>query len=310
MEVVRLKVVGLNSIAHLLPRSLGRCGVYELTFADGQRYVGQAVDVVARFGTHRQRWSDIVDVAFQRVVRSQLDRTERDQIRRREAAGVQLRNVVHTTGRLDAGDLDLLLTPAEQRRWLTDHQPSPVRPDDRPDDPDVRRRSRHRFDQLQADPRFTDELARLLGTYLRATVPGPERTELSYWTLSALPSTNAASYPRLFTLSVHAMETLYVCHARHDPQALQIHLNIDRAVARSQLRTRLGLAMMQTATAGYRIRPGVLGLRFTSPQSAQAALTRPESSGRPQAQSRSHAQGAALNWKSHCPDLVDRVLSS
>ncbi|NGM14254.1 GIY-YIG nuclease family protein [Verrucosispora sioxanthis] len=310
VEVVRLEVGGLNSIAHLLPKTRGRCGVYELTFADGQRYVGQAVDVVTRFCAHRRTWSDIVEIAFQRVNRSQLDEAERDQIRRREAAGVQLRNVVHTAGRLGASELDVLLPPAEQRRWLIDHKPQIVRLGSRPHDPVLHHRGRYRFTRLTADPRFTDELARLVGTYLRATIPVPELTELSYWTISALPATNAATYPRLLTVSVHALETLYVYHDRHTPQDLRLCMNIDRAAARSHLRTRLGLAWMNTVEARYRIRPGVLGLHFTSIRSGHDALTHP---GIINAARRLNLdlmrKGPALNWKTHCPDLVERVLS-
>ncbi|MFI6130637.1 GIY-YIG nuclease family protein [Micromonospora sp. NPDC051141] len=309
-EITRLKVDGLHSIAHLLPKAGGRCGVYELIFADGQRYVGQAVDVVTRFCAHRRTWSDIVEIAFRRVSRSQLDEAERDQIHRREAAGVQLRNVVHTTGRLSVSELDLLLPPAEQQRWLTDDEPQPVAFADRPIDSALRHRTSHRFSRLKADRRFTDELARLVGAYLRATMPAPALTELSYWTVSALPGTNAGAYPRLLTVSVHALETLYVCHRKHTPQELEIHLNIDRSAARSRLRARLGLALMHTAEARYRIRPGVLGLRFTSTRSAHDALTRP---GIIKAARKLNLdlmrKGPALNWKTHCPDLVEHVLS-
>lgn len=310
-EVVRLKVAGLNSIAHLLPKTGGRCGIYELTFADGQRYVGQAVDVVARFHVHHRKWSDIVELAFERVDSSQLDKVERERIREREAAGVRLRNVVHTAGRLGASELDLLMPAEEQQRWLADHQPTEVRLRQRPDNPVPNHRSRHQFNRLRADPRFTDELARLVGAYLRVTMPALERTELSYWTLSALPATNAATYPRLLTISVHALETLFVCHDRHAPEKPQIRLNVDEAVARSQFRTRLGLALMDVDTTGYRVRPGVLGLQFTSTRSAHHALTRP---GIIRAARKLNLdlvrKGPALNWKTHCSDLVERVLSA
>lgn len=304
-------MLGLNSIAHLLPRASGRCGIYELTFADGQHYVGQAVDVVTRFCDHRRTWSDIVELAFDRVDSSQLDKVERERIRQRETAGVQLRNVVHTAGRLGATELDLLMPAEEQRSWLADHQPTEVRLGQRPDNPVPSHRSRHQFHRLRADPRFTDELARLVGTYLRVTMPAPERTELSYWTLSALPATNATTYPRLLTVSVHALETLFVCHDRHAPERLQIRLNVDEAVARDQFRTRLGLALMDVDSAGYRVRPGVLGLQFTSARSAHRALTCP---GIIRAARKLNLdlmrKGPALNWKTHCPDLAERVLSA
>ncbi|MEU4791983.1 GIY-YIG nuclease family protein [Micromonospora tulbaghiae] len=309
-EVDRLTVDGLSSIAHLLPRSRGRCGVYELTFADGERYVGQAVDVVARFGTHRRTWTDIVGIAFRRVPRDRLDEVERDQIHRRESAGVRLRNVAHTTGRLGASDLDLLLPPSDQRRWLTAHEPCQVRLAERTVDPVLRRRARHRFDRLRADARFTDELARLVGAYLRLTIPVPERTELEYWTVTALPGTNAATFPRLLTVSVHSLETLFVCHDRRRPQDLHIRLNVDETVARSQLRTRLRLRSTRAARAHYRVRPGVLALRFGSVAGAYDALTRPQIV---KAARRLNLdlmrKGAALNWKTHSPDLVRHVLS-
>jgi hypothetical protein len=306
----RLSVAGLDSIARLLPRADGRCGIYELTFADGERYVGQAVDVVARFRTHRRTWTDIVELTFRRVDPARLDEVEREQIRRREAAGVRLRNVVHTTGRLGVTDLDEHLSPAEQARWLTDHQPHRVRLDDRPTDPVLRRRSSHRFDRLRVDPRFTDELAALVGDYLRLTVPVPERTEWSFWTLSALPSTNAATSPRLLTVSVHALETLYICHDRRDPQQPQICVNVDRVVARSQLRTRLRLRTMHATEGRYPLRPGVLALRFTSVDAAREALTRPTIV---RAARRLNLdlmrKGPALNEKSHCPHLAGHVLA-
>ncbi len=309
-EVDRLTVDGVGSIAHLLPRSRGRCGIYELTFADGERYVGQAVDVVARFGMHRQKWHDIVEIAFRRVPRDRLDDEEREQIRRRESAGVRLRNVVHTAGRLGAAELDLILPPSEQERWLAGHEPCPIPLALREGDADLRRRTRHQFDRLRADARFTDGMARLIGAYLRLTMPVPEQTERDFWTLTALPGTNSASFPRLFTVSVHSLETLFVCHDRRRPQDLHIRLNVDEAAARSQLRTRLRLRAMGAARAHYRVRPGVLALRFGSVDDAYDALTRPQIV---KAARRLNLdlmrKGPALNWKTHCPDLVRHVLS-
>jgi hypothetical protein len=52
----RLPVTGLYSIAHLLPKSKRRCGIYVLSFRNGDRYVGQALDVVVRFAAHRRTY--------------------------------------------------------------------------------------------------------------------------------------------------------------------------------------------------------------------------------------------------------------
>ena len=48
-------VRGRRSIADLLPKSRDRRGIYLLEFSDGTFYIGQALNVVRRFGQHRQR---------------------------------------------------------------------------------------------------------------------------------------------------------------------------------------------------------------------------------------------------------------
>ncbi|MEW2441151.1 hypothetical protein [Micromonospora marina] len=153
-------------------------------------------------------------------------------------------------------------------------------------------------------------MARLVGAYLRLTIPVPEQTECDFWTLTALPGTNAGTYPRLFSVSVHALETLYVCHDRRRQQALHICLNVDKTVAESQLRTRLRLRAMRATPARYRFRPGVLALRFGSVGGTYEALTRPQIV---RAARRLNLdlmrKGPALNWKTHCPELVRHVLS-
>ena len=63
-----LHVTGLHSIAHLLPRSKGRCGTYILLFRNGDGYVGQALDVAARFEAHRRSFpDDIVEIIAKRI---------------------------------------------------------------------------------------------------------------------------------------------------------------------------------------------------------------------------------------------------
>src|SRR5215470_5714031 len=57
-------VAGGQSVASQLPAADGRCGIYVLSFDDGQLYVGQAKDVVRRFGDHRQTYADIAEMHF------------------------------------------------------------------------------------------------------------------------------------------------------------------------------------------------------------------------------------------------------
>lgn len=69
-----------------------RCGIYVLRFADGEQYVGQSVDVVNRFTSHRRRWDDIQAIEFCHVSREILDDAEKETIQLRRDAGVRLRN--------------------------------------------------------------------------------------------------------------------------------------------------------------------------------------------------------------------------
>ena len=60
-------VESLRSVAQLFGPRSNRCGIYLLWFADGFSYIGQASDVVRRFGQHRVNYSDIVAFGFQTV---------------------------------------------------------------------------------------------------------------------------------------------------------------------------------------------------------------------------------------------------
>ena len=72
-------VRGRLSIADLLPKSRGRCGIYLLVFSDGTFYIGQASDVVRRFGQHRKQHDNIVRWSFRPVKRRDLDAIEREE---------------------------------------------------------------------------------------------------------------------------------------------------------------------------------------------------------------------------------------
>lgn len=60
------------SIADLF-RPNERCGIYVLSFANGEAYAGQAVDVTRRYVQHRKVHPDIEAMAFQTVTVDGLD---------------------------------------------------------------------------------------------------------------------------------------------------------------------------------------------------------------------------------------------
>ncbi|WP_306212578.1 tetratricopeptide repeat protein [Actinoplanes sp. RD1] len=302
---------GVRSIAHLVPRAADRCGIYELRFANGDRYVGQAVDVVTRFSTHRLNYPDIVEVAFWRVPRAELNAVEREGIRHREQQGVRLRNVVHTSGRLGASDFDIVVPPAEQDAWL-DSAPSDIIDQDmRPQYPALRRDNHPGFARLIADPRFV-RVQYALRRYIAWTLPAPQRTELSYWALSARPGTSGGK--RLCTLSVHNLETLYLYAPRREPEVIDFALNVDLET----LVDRWGsletfqeqLWGLHAEEAPYRARPGVAGLEVTSPRDFVRLLS---IDGVADAARRLNLdlmrKGPAINWKAHSLELTDLLLA-
>ncbi len=304
-------VIGVHSIAHLVPKSKNRCGIYLLRFSNGDRYVGQAVDVVTRFSTHRLNYPDITEVAFWRVPQRDLDAVERAEIRRLEDEGVQLRNVVHARGRLGATDFDIVVPPPEQEAWLGSAPSDIVGQDTRPQHAHLRRDNHVGFSRLVADPRFaTVEYA--LRRYVSWTIPAPHRTELSYWTISARPGTLGGK--RLFTLTVHNLETLFLYAPRSEPDVTDFRLNVD-------LKTLLGswdtldefadqLWGLDVYEPRYRARPGVAALSVDNARDFVRLLSL---DGVVAAARRLNVdlmrKGPALNWKSHCLDLADRLLA-
>jgi hypothetical protein len=310
----RLTVTGLYSIAHLLPKSNGRCGIYVLSFRNGDRYVGKALEVVVRFAAHRRTYpDDIVEVAFRRVPRGQLDAMERTEIGRLHKAGIPLRNVVHAPGRLDASDFDVLVSDEEQQRWLASPRSSNPIIDTRPDQPELRHRHQTRFNRLAADPRFAD-LTGVLRRYIAWTIPFPGRTELTYWSLSAVPATNAATYPRLLTLSVHTLETLFVFAPKQMPEQLTIRINVDLPTVLSTWgnlkRLTSQVPGLNACEADYDARPDVAGLEMHSVSDTIQTLELP---GVVAAARRLNLdlmrKGPTMHWRTHCFDLADVALS-
>ena len=111
-------VASLQTIVHLFGTSKSRCGVYLLEFPRSIFYIGQAVDVVRRFSQHRKNHDDIVGFSFIKTPKKRLDEVEQSLIHRAENLEFVLSNTVHATHVIGDTDLDLVVSPEEQERWL------------------------------------------------------------------------------------------------------------------------------------------------------------------------------------------------
>lgn len=307
-------VSGLMSIAHLLPRSKGRTGIYVLGFADDQRYVGQAVDAVGRFATHRRRWHDIVTVDFCRVPGFRLDQVERDLIDEHRHRGLTLRNVTYALGNPTApSDLDWSVERSDQLAWLTgDAWLDDV--EDRTSDPAQRLAKHANYERLAARPDFR-LLQDTLRTYVQLCVPRPRATELTFWALSATPATNRTWWPRLAAVSINKMETLVIGHHKGDVDRLWAFVNVSRRTlierlgSLSTVATRFGVEFQER---DYEAAGGdVVGLVFPHARAILDGFSATGSQLVPAARElnlRLMRKGPTFQWRGHCFDLADHVV--
>lgn len=302
------------SIAHLLARSRGRTGIYILGFADGQRYVGQALDVVGRFAAHRRRWHDIATVAFCTVPRPRLDEVERDVIDEHRRRGETLRNVTYALGNPTAeSDLDWTVERSEQLAWLT----GDVWLDDveaRTSNPAQRLAKRANYHRLAARQDFPS-LVETARTYVQLCLPRPRATELTFWALSATPSTNRPWWPRLVAMSINKMETMVIGHHKGEVDRLWAFVNVSRRVLIEQAGSPAAVARkfgLEFQERDYEAAGGdVVGLAFPHPQAIVDGFSSIGSPLVPAARElnlRLMRKGPTFQWRGHCFDLADHVV--
>lgn len=193
-------------------RDAPRTGVYILEFADDARYVGQTVDIVARYAAHRRHHGDVVALSFAPCAPGDLDEAERAIVHEQERHH-RLRNIMLTD--LPGGASDLTVSfddeisatlPWERERRVTVADEANSR--------------RQRAWQLQARPDWP-ALLEVLARYVDQTIPAPISTAGQLWTLTALPGTGRRSGAhRLFTLNCGQMETLYLREVVIDGEAI------------------------------------------------------------------------------------------
>lgn len=201
-----------NGVAPSIYFGLDRklCGIYTLEFKEGDRYVGQTVDLTSRIASHRRRWTDIVAVAFFECGPEELNELERTLITQTERT-FPLRNKAFTKMPSGDAEIDLVVDRQEQAEWLDGVQPAyPL--DEHTRAAERRRRTRAKFEALAAHPAYPEALEDL-AAYVHEVIPWPSVTGGLYWGVSAMPSTSRTKdRHRLFTVNAHNVELLYLMH--------------------------------------------------------------------------------------------------
>ncbi|AZA14341.1 GIY-YIG nuclease family protein [Corynebacterium choanae] len=205
-----------------------RRGIYVLEFSNGDRCVGQSVDVVTRFATHvhgsshHEPWGDIVAFAFRPIPSGDLNEAERFEISRLRKAGYTLRNKAGNLGHGQPAPFDAVVSIEAQHHWATgapnyelhsverrvaagqplcaDQATVSINPQD--GNPvntklgDYFAKPSHRQGIWQGvyEAIFDD-----LGFLLHHVIPNAVDTELDYWTLSDMPSTARGRFATLNT---------------------------------------------------------------------------------------------------------------
>ncbi|ANI92937.1 Hypothetical protein BJL86_2171 [Dietzia timorensis] len=205
LEGVSFDVRETGSIAPNFRPGESRCGIYRLVFSDGQRYIGQARDVVKRFATHRGNHSDIEKIEFFHCPLDSLDEFEQMLITHSEK-NYSLRNIMLTNK--PAGRSDYSITLEEGRSidlpWDRDRRPRAAGLSGSS--------SIEKLQRLSSTPIHTYDILRaVLGWYVAETIPAPELSVKQLWISSCLPSTNSRpDFYRTASISCGNIETL-VC---------------------------------------------------------------------------------------------------
>lgn len=198
-------VKGIRSIAGQFTQN-NRCGIYILHFENSEYYVGLAIDVVNRYAQHRQNHLDIEFISFKEVAKSKLAEIEKETVYKLEDLNKPLRNINIVSIILGETDLDLIVSPDEQKQWINYELPIESLKTERFEYPELRKKYIHKFDYLKSNEHY-ETVRQILQSYVLETIPYPCKTEYSFWSVSCLPSTGDKP---LFRLNIYWQETL-VC---------------------------------------------------------------------------------------------------
>lgn len=216
----RWELPDASTVAPLFPEEERR-GIYILEFADGERYVGQATNVVTRYSQHRHgssqhsAWEDVVAIQFCSAPQGDLNEGERRTIwEQREH--FTMRNRTFNYEHWEPTAFDALVEPEQQRHWATgdpEYSKSEFAVASRglmgrrPKLLSSRRGQEVLPDGRQVWEAVVDELSQAVAL----VIPNAVETEGQFWMISDYPGTSRG---RFATLNVGSLELLYFPRTR------------------------------------------------------------------------------------------------
>lgn len=166
-------------------RPIKRCGIYILRFRDNQFYVGQALDVTRRFVQHAKIHDDIQEISFKPIPEKDLNKVEQELVKTLEKKLVKLRNINLTSLPKSETDLDLIIPYNQQQFWLTSNYENKLK-EHRIDQPNLQEKYYKKYQRLIKRKEFNESISPFLMEYFKKCVLQPEKTELSFWSLTCL----------------------------------------------------------------------------------------------------------------------------
>ncbi len=236
LEFRGFPVDGRTSVASAMPAD-DRKGIYMYRFTDGTYYVGKSVNMVDRYVQHIHEYrhaggsgGQIVDYAWFAALPAdasakELDDAETSTIIWAESQGYDLRNKLKTNRPQGGSDAIVRLHEGAGLRlpWNRADRTLSTLPAVALPVPTVGQR--RRYDMLSSRPEY-DGLIGVLSRYVEQTIAEPQATVGRLWCVSALPSTNRLTAPRLVCVTIARVETLVVLASpdRHG----RIYVNMKR----------------------------------------------------------------------------------
>ncbi|WP_099331964.1 GIY-YIG nuclease family protein [Actinomyces minihominis] len=213
-----------SSVQALFPTE--RRGIYVLHFENGEQYVGQTENIVARYAQHRHGsghhapWEDVVAIEFLHVPKGKLDPIEREWIRNRRQQ-VILRNKAFNFGHAQPSVLDPFVPIEAQEHWATGQASYDVAPfvealkggwgRERPRLAVAAFGRQKLPDGRMVWEAVVDELAQVVAD----VIPNAIETEGKFWSLSDSPSTSGG---RFATLNVGVLELAFFPRVKSEAQ--------------------------------------------------------------------------------------------